>query len=81
MHRETVGRYLHPPEPVSKPAIPPTGSEVGLDPKPAIVPTGFRTGRTSQRAPLTPVIQQGLLAGTVSTAHLPGGIRPVDAFI
>jgi transposase len=63
MHRETVGRYLRPPEPISKPAIPPTGSEEGSDPKPAIVPTGSRTGRTSQCAPSASVIQQGLLAG------------------
>jgi hypothetical protein len=48
VHRETVGRYLRPPQPVSKPAI---------------VPTGFKVGRTSQCAPLARVIEQRLLAG------------------
>jgi transposase len=63
LHRETVGRYLRAPEPVSKPAIPPTGSEEGADAKPAIVPAGSRAGRTSQCAPWAGVIEQGLLAG------------------
>ena len=40
LHRETVGRYLRAPEPDSKPAIPPAGSQEGGDPKPAIVPAG-----------------------------------------
>jgi transposase len=63
VHRETVGRYLRPPEPVSKPAILPTGSEEGSNPKPAIVPAGSKAGRTSQCAPLAEVIEQSLLAG------------------
>ncbi len=63
VHRETVGRYLRPPEPVSKPAIPPTGSPEETDPKPAIVPAGSKAGRTSQCAPLAEVIEQSLLAG------------------
>jgi transposase len=63
MHRETVGRYLRPPEPVSKPAIPPTGSPEESDPKPAMVPAGSKAGRTSQCAPLAEVIEQSLLAG------------------
>ena len=63
LHRETVGRYLRAPEPVSKPAIVPTGSEEGADSKPAIVPAGSRAGRTSQCAPWAAVIEQGLLAG------------------
>lgn len=48
VHRETVGRYLRPLEPVSKPAI---------------VPAGSKAGRTSQCAPLAEVIEQSLLAG------------------
>ena len=63
VHRETVGRYLRPPEPVSKPAIPPTGSPEETDPKPANVPAGTKAGRTSQCAPLAEVIEQSLLAG------------------
>jgi transposase len=63
VHRETVGRYLRPPEPVSKPAIPPTGSPEEADLKPAIVPAGSKAGRTSQCAPLAEVIEQSLLAG------------------
>jgi len=63
VHRETVGRYLRPLEPVSKPAIPPTGSPEETDPKPAIVPAGSKAGRTSQCAPLAEVIEQSLLAG------------------
>jgi hypothetical protein len=47
VHRETVGRYLHPVEPDSKPGIPPTGSGDGSDSKPAIVPDGSKAGRTS----------------------------------
>jgi transposase len=74
--RETVRRYR--PAPDSKPAIPPTGSADSSAPKPAIlpagsredsvsksaiVPTGSKAGRTSQCAPLTEVIAQGLRAG------------------
>lgn len=63
VHRETVGRYLHRPEPNSKPAILPPGSPEGFEPKPAIVPAGSKAGRTSQCAPLAAVIEEGLLAG------------------
>ncbi len=63
VHRETVGRYLRPPEPVSNPAILPTGSIEETDAKPAIVPAGSQAGRTSQCAPLAEVIKQSLLAG------------------
>ena len=78
MHRETVGRYLRPVSPVSKPAIMPIGSAGASDPnpaippagsesasvsKPAIVPTGSRPGRASQCVPLSAVIERGLLAG------------------
>lgn len=63
VHRETVSRYLRRPEPVSKPAIPPTGSLEVADSKPAIVPAGSKAGRISQCAPLAAVIEQGLLAG------------------
>jgi transposase len=63
VHRETVGRYLRPPQPVSKPAIVPTGSPEAPDSKPAIVPAGSKLGRTSQCAPLARVIEQRLLAG------------------
>lgn len=81
VHRETVGRYLHPVETDSKPAIPPTGSSGPSDAnpaiapagskddgisKPAMVPAGSRPGRTSQCAPLSSVIEQGLLAGLSS---------------
>src|SRR5438105_14338009 len=59
--RETVRRYR--PAPDSKPAIPPPGSQKVSDSKPAIVPTGSKAGRTSQCAPLSTVIEQGLLAG------------------
>src|SRR5438132_7544632 len=48
VHRETVGRYLRPPQPDSKPAIPPPGSREDSDSKPAIVPAGSKAGRTSQ---------------------------------
>jgi IS30 family transposase len=48
VHRETVGRYLQ---------------SVKADSKPAIVPTGSKAGRTSQCAPLTEVIEQGVNAG------------------
>jgi len=61
VHRETVGRYLRPPD--SKPAIPPTGSLEDCDSKPAILPAGSTAGRTSQCAPLRAVVEQGLLAG------------------
>ena len=63
IHRETVGRYLHPVEKGSKPAIPPIGSQEDCDSKPTIVPAGSKAGRTSQCAPLSEVIEQGLLAG------------------
>ena len=63
VHRETVGRYLRPPRPDSKPAIPPPGSREDSDSKPAIVPAGSKAGRTSQCAPVRAVIEQGLLAG------------------
>ena len=78
VHRETVGRYLPPVAPESKPAIPPTGSASPSDPNPAIpptgseaaaaakpapVPTGSKPGRASQCAPLAAVIEHGLLAG------------------
>ena len=78
VHRETVGRYLPPVAPESKPAIVPTGSASPSDPNPAIAPAGSETaaeakpahvpagskpGRTSQCAPLTAVIEHGLLAG------------------
>jgi transposase len=63
VHRETVGRYLRPVEAISKPAIPPTGSPTEVDSKPAIVPAGSKAGRTSQCAPLSAVIEHGLLAG------------------
>jgi transposase len=62
VHRETVGRYLQPVED-SKPAILPTGSRKDSDSKPAIVPAGSKPGRTSQCAPLSGVIEQGLVAG------------------
>jgi transposase len=63
LHRETVGRYLRPPEPDSKPAIVPTGSREAPDSKPAIVPAGSKMGRTSQCAPLAAVVEHGLLDG------------------
>ena len=63
VHRETVGRYLRPPRPDSKPAIPPPGSREDSDSKPAIVPAGSKAGRTSQCASVRAVIEQGLLAG------------------
>ena len=63
VHRETVGRYLHSVEADSKPAIPPTGSQEDFDSKPAIVPAGSKPGRTSQCAPLSAVIEHGLLGG------------------
>ena len=45
IHRETVGQYLRPAEPDSKPVIPPTGSLEVADSKPAIVPAGSKAGR------------------------------------
>ena len=60
VHRETVGRYLRA---QAKPAIVPTGSDGDLDSKPAIVPAGSRPGRSSQCAPLSGAIEEGLLAG------------------
>ena len=59
--RETVRRYR--PVEDSKPAIPPTGSEDASTPKPANVPAGSKAGRTSQCAPWSAIIEQGLLAG------------------
>jgi transposase len=59
--RETVRRYR--PIEDSKPAIPPTGSQDSSTPKPAIVPAGSRAGRASQCAPLSAIIEEGLLAG------------------
>jgi transposase len=59
--RETVRRYR--PIEDSKPAIPPTGSEDASTPKPANVPAGSKAGRTSQCAPWSAIIEQGLLAG------------------
>ncbi len=63
VHRETVGRYLHPVEADAKPAIPPTGSQADSNSKPAIVPAGSKPGRTSQCASLSAVIEHGLLVG------------------
>lgn len=63
VHRETVGRYLRPVEPTPKPAIPPTGSPELSGPKPATVPARSTAGRTSQCAPLSAVIEQGVRAG------------------
>ena len=61
LDRETVRRYRSAPD--SKSAIPPAGSPEVCDSKPAIVPAGSRAGRTSQCAPWSSVIEQGLLAG------------------
>jgi len=63
VHRETVGRYLQPGLTESKPAIPPTGSEAASASKPANVPAGSKAGRASQCAPLSAMIEHGLLAG------------------
>jgi len=78
VHLETVGRYLRPLEPDSKPAIPPTGSSEDLPPKPAIVPIGSgepsdskpaivligsRVGRPSQCAPWSEFIGRAVAAG------------------
>jgi len=63
VHRETVGRYLLPTTSKSKPANPPIGLANPSDPKPANVPPGSNAGRASQCAPLSGVIEQGLLAG------------------
>jgi len=90
VHRETVGRYLDPVETDSKPAIPPTGSPESSDSKPAIVPAGSKAGRTSQCAPLSAVIEQGLLAGLsaqriyqdlVSAHAFTGGYDAVKRFV
>lgn len=86
--RETVRRYR--PVSDSKPAIPPTGSADLADPKPAIVPAGSKTGRTSQCAPLSAVIEQGLLAGLsaqrlyqdlVADHNFTGGYDAVKRFV
>jgi transposase len=86
--RQTVRRYRVQPD--SKPAIPPTGSAGGSDPKPAIVPAGSRAGRTSQCAPLAPVIEAALLAGLsaqriyqdlVSSHDFTGGYDAVKRFV
>jgi len=63
VHRETVGRYLQPPEADSKPAIPPIGSREDSNSKPAIVPIGSRRGRRSQCEGLAAVIELSVLAG------------------
>src|SRR4029434_9440033 len=63
VHRETVGRYLHPAQEDSKPGIVPPGSGDVSDTNPAIVPAGSKAGRLSQCAPLGAVIEQGLVAG------------------
>lgn len=90
VHRETVGRYLHPIETDSKPAIPPIGSQEHSASKPALVPAGSNAGRISQCAPLSEVIQQGLLAGLSAqrihqdlvTAHaFTGGYDAVKRFV
>lgn len=105
IHRETVGRYLDAVALDSKPAIPPTGSADSSAPKPAIlptgsqddsvskpaiVPTGSKAGRTSQCAPLTEVIERGLLAGLsaqrlyqdlVSEHAFTGGYDAVKRFV
>jgi len=90
VHRETVGRYLHPAEADSKPAIPPTGSQADSESKPAIVPAGSKAGRTSQCAPLASVIEQGLLAGLsaqriyqdlAAQYGFPGGYDAVKRFV
>jgi len=86
--RETVRRYR--PAPDSKPAILPAGSQDDSVSKPAIVPTGSKAGRTSQCAPLTEVIEQGLIAGLSAqrlyqdlvTAHqFTGGYDAVKRFV
>ena len=72
VHRETVGKYLRPPDP--KPAIPPTGSEgqtdskpailpAGSDSKPSIVPPGSPSGRQSQCEPWRGQIEDGVGIG------------------
>ena len=65
VNRETVARYLV----LSKPAIPPLGSEgtgTGSAPKPAIPTAGSRSGRRSlcevHLAEITLAIEQGLSA-------------------
>ncbi len=66
VHRETVIRYLQSVVAASRPAIPRTGSEaasVAKFTKPVHVPIGSTAGRASQCAPLTAVIEHGLLAG------------------
>ena len=50
VHRETVGRYLQPVAPESKPAIPPTGSASPSNPNPAIPPTGSEAASVSKPA-------------------------------
>jgi transposase len=86
--RETVRRYR--PIPDSKPAIPPTGCADVSAPKPAIVPAGSKAGRTSQCAPLSAVIEQGLLAGLsaqriyqdlVAAHQFTGGYDAVKRFV
>jgi len=90
IHRETVGRYLRLPDPISKPAIPPTGSEEVIEAKPAIVPAGSKAGRASQCAPLATVIEQGVSAGLsaqriyqdlVSGHGFAGGYDAVKRFV
>ena len=71
VHRETVGRYLHPPPADAKPAIVPPGSPADPEAKPAIVPAGSTLGRRSQCEPWAAVIAAGLLAG-LSAQRLKG---------
>jgi transposase len=86
--RETVRRYL--PGTGSKPAILPTGSCDPCAPKPAILPAGSKGGRTSQCAPWSAIIEQGLLAGLsaqriyqdLAAAHdFSGGYDAVKRFV
>ena len=90
VHRETVGRYLRGVESAAKPAIVPPGSPEPVDSKPAIVPAGSKAGRTSQCAPWSAVIEQGLLAGLsaqriyqdLTAAHdFTGGYDAVKRFV
>src|SRR5438132_55878 len=75
VHRETVGRYLRPPQPDSKPAIPPPGSRADSDSKPAIVPAGSKAGRTSHCAPVTVVIDN-LKAGVIQADWFDPQLNP-----
>ena len=75
MHRETVGRYLRPLEP---------------DSKPAIVPIGSRAGRPSQCAPGSEFIGRAVAAGLsaqrvyqeLASEHgFTGGYDAVERFV